>query len=176
MFSSSATPQTTRSPRLRSLHSNRCHPERSEGSAFLFSPLRAPILNGYDSWSPLPLNIPTFKPSSLQTTDLDAASSISPLFATLTENTRVGVHLSIQILLFPHLRKNRGQGTLRSNSEGDSQSWLSLGFPTDHGARVTGHGTTSTVAPHPAKCQNHACYTLGIRRRHLGKHIRSYGV
>jgi hypothetical protein len=44
-------------------------------------------LNAFNSCSPLPFNIPTFEPSNLQTTNLDAASSISPLFATLTENT-----------------------------------------------------------------------------------------
>src|SRR5580704_17359549 len=33
-------------------------------------------------------NIPTFEPSNLQTTNLDAASSISPLSATLTEKIR----------------------------------------------------------------------------------------
>jgi hypothetical protein len=67
-----------------------CHPERSEGSAFRLSPLRVLNFNGFNSRSPLPFNIPTFKPSNLQTTNLDAASSISPLFATLTENTRGG--------------------------------------------------------------------------------------
>jgi hypothetical protein len=45
-------------------------------------------LNGFNSCSPLPLNIPNSKPSTLQTTNLDAASSLTPLFATLTENTR----------------------------------------------------------------------------------------
>jgi|HubBroStandDraft_6_1064221.scaffolds.fasta_scaffold07195_4 hypothetical protein len=44
--------------------------------------------NALTSRSPLHPNIPTFEPSNLQTTNLDAASSISPLFATLTENTR----------------------------------------------------------------------------------------
>jgi hypothetical protein len=45
-------------------------------------------LNGFNSCSPLPLNIPNSKPSTLQTTNLDAASSLTPLFATLTKNTR----------------------------------------------------------------------------------------
>ena len=36
MFSSHSTPSPNRSPALHSTHSNRCHPERSEGSAFLF--------------------------------------------------------------------------------------------------------------------------------------------
>jgi hypothetical protein len=43
--------------------------------------------NALTSRSPLHPNIPTFEPSNLQTTNLDAASSISLLFATLTENT-----------------------------------------------------------------------------------------
>jgi hypothetical protein len=41
MFSSPATSPTIRSRGPRPSHSNRCHPERSEGSAFLFSPIRA---------------------------------------------------------------------------------------------------------------------------------------
>jgi hypothetical protein len=41
----------------------------------------------------LPFNIPTSKPSNLQTTNLDAASSISPLFVTLIENTRSGGYI-----------------------------------------------------------------------------------
>jgi hypothetical protein len=49
------------------------------------------ILNAINSGSSLPFNIPTFKPSTLQTTNLDAASSISSLFATLTKNTGGGV-------------------------------------------------------------------------------------
>jgi hypothetical protein len=65
-------------------HSNRCHPERSEGSAFGFSRLRAVCVSAFTS-----PNVAT----------LDAASSISPLSATLlpraaakgTKNTRVWV-------------------------------------------------------------------------------------
>jgi hypothetical protein len=53
-----------------------CHPacpersrrERSEGSAFRLSPIRALSLNGLNSRSPLPFNIPTFKPSNPQPT------------------------------------------------------------------------------------------------------------
>ena len=41
MFSSPAASPTNRSPLPPPFHSNRCHPERSEGSAFLFSPIRA---------------------------------------------------------------------------------------------------------------------------------------
>jgi hypothetical protein len=67
-----------------------CHPERSEGSAFRFSPLHALSFNASNSCSSLPSNIPTFEPSNFQTTNLDAASSISPLYATLTKNTRGG--------------------------------------------------------------------------------------
>ena len=46
------------------------------------------ILNTLSSGSSSPFNIPTSKPSNLQTTNLDAASSLTPLFATLTKNTR----------------------------------------------------------------------------------------
>jgi hypothetical protein len=41
MFSSPAASPTIRSPRPRPPHSNRCHPERSEGSAFCLPPLSA---------------------------------------------------------------------------------------------------------------------------------------
>jgi hypothetical protein len=40
MFSSPAASPMNRSPFPRPSQSNRCHPERSEGSAFLFSPIR----------------------------------------------------------------------------------------------------------------------------------------
>jgi hypothetical protein len=57
--------------------------------------------NALASRSPLHPNIPTFEPANPQTipsitplpTNLDAASSISPLFATLTENTRGGGYI-----------------------------------------------------------------------------------
>jgi hypothetical protein len=69
--------------------------ERSlEGfSSPVASPTNRPrtlLLNALNSGSSLLFNIPTFKPSNLQTTNLDAASSITPLFATLTKNTRGG--------------------------------------------------------------------------------------
>jgi hypothetical protein len=41
MFSSPAASPTNRSPHPRPFHSNRCHPERTEGSAFRLSPYRA---------------------------------------------------------------------------------------------------------------------------------------
>jgi hypothetical protein len=50
-------------------------------------------LNAFNSGAPLPFNIATFEPSNLQATNLDAASSISPLIATLTENTRGGGYI-----------------------------------------------------------------------------------
>src|SRR5271163_2273580 len=40
-----------------------CHLERSEGSAFRLSPIHALSLNAFNPCSPLPFNIPTFKPS-----------------------------------------------------------------------------------------------------------------
>jgi hypothetical protein len=42
MFSSPANSPTNRSPLPHSFHSNRCHPERTEGSAFRLPPLSAP--------------------------------------------------------------------------------------------------------------------------------------
>jgi hypothetical protein len=49
MFSSPAASQTNRSLRPRPSHSNRCHPERSEGSAFLFPPIRALSVSAFSS-------------------------------------------------------------------------------------------------------------------------------
>jgi hypothetical protein len=92
-------------PRPRSLHSNRCHPacpersrrERSEGSAFLrrlatrHSPLAtsplSPFPSTLTSHAQLAENKNTLSPA---VAILDAASSITPLFATLTKNTRGG--------------------------------------------------------------------------------------
>jgi hypothetical protein len=102
-------------PRPRSLHSNRCHPERSEGS-WLVLPLaptapfeqsllcRRPLflavgcelstINCHPP-SPFPATLTSRpQPAENKTTSspavaiLDAASSITPLFATLTKNTR----------------------------------------------------------------------------------------
>ncbi len=41
-----------------------------------------------------------------------------------------------------------------------------LFLPTGHGSRVTGHvyWSPGTVAPQPAKCQNHGCYSLAAPR------------
>jgi len=64
---------------------------------------RTLLLNAFSSGSSLPFNIPTFKPSNLQTTNLDAASSISPLFATLTKNTRGGSTPQSKLLSFRNL-------------------------------------------------------------------------
>jgi hypothetical protein len=44
MFSSPISSPTNRSPLSPPFHSNLCHPERSEGSAFLFSAIRALIV------------------------------------------------------------------------------------------------------------------------------------
>src|SRR5271155_5671299 len=56
-------------------HPLACHPERSEGSAF----------------SSFDLRLSTFNPVNLLDA-LDAASTITPLFATLTKNPRGGVY------------------------------------------------------------------------------------
>jgi hypothetical protein len=76
---------------LHPLHSIECHPERSEGSAFRFSPLCALRVSAFSSPSLSPFS---FKPSTLNLFSsldaLDAASSVSPLPATLTKNTRGG--------------------------------------------------------------------------------------
>ena len=111
MFASKAAslPQPTRrhlanrSPLPRPFHSNRCHPacpvrsrrERSEGSAFLsllaarHSPLAAapltPFLATLTAPPQLTENTAALNPSSA---NVDAASSLTPLFATLTKNTR----------------------------------------------------------------------------------------
>jgi len=49
MFSSPAASPTSRSRGPRPFHSNGCHPERSEGSAFLFSPIRALSVSAFSS-------------------------------------------------------------------------------------------------------------------------------
>jgi len=49
MFSSPTASPTNPSLRPRPSHSNRCHPERSEGSAFLFSPIRALSVSAFSS-------------------------------------------------------------------------------------------------------------------------------
>jgi hypothetical protein len=75
-----------------------CHPERSEGSAFSSSHLYLPLLSSALSAvscqllasSPFNLKLSTF--NRLPFLDvLDAASNLTPLFATLTKNTRGGV-------------------------------------------------------------------------------------
>jgi hypothetical protein len=63
---------------LHPLDSIECHPERSEGSAFDFSPVCV----------------------SANVDALDTASRVSPLFATLTKNTRGVVGPRVPIVAF----------------------------------------------------------------------------
>jgi len=76
------------------------------------------------------------------------------------------------IHLLHNSRTGRGWGYLcRGSAMVVSRSSVS------HGSRNTGHRTRpdwspGTVAPQPAKCQNHGCYSLVA----TGKHFRSPGV
>jgi hypothetical protein len=78
MLCTQSTSPTNRSPLPRPFHSNRCHPGRSEVSAFRLAPLRALSLNAFNSCSPFPFNIPTFKPSNLQLTPFSCDPVVNP--------------------------------------------------------------------------------------------------
>jgi len=80
MIAASPRPLPSASNRFHPLPSGRCHPERSEGSAFRSS------LSFFFNFK-----LSTFNASSFLDA-LDAASRISPAFATLTKNTRGGVY------------------------------------------------------------------------------------
>jgi hypothetical protein len=75
MIVANPRPLPSASNRSRPLPPRKCHPERSEGSAFRFSSLCALCISAF---------------SSPNVDALDAASSISPLSVTLTKNTRGG--------------------------------------------------------------------------------------
>jgi len=91
-------------------------------------------------------------------------ASLSPAAATLTDSV---MHKSFVCHSY---KKHRGGG----RAWWDSQSRLSL--PPFPRARITGHESQimahrprprwspSTVAPQPAKCQNHTCYRLAAPR------------
>jgi hypothetical protein len=68
--------------------------------------------------------------------------------------------------LLHNFRTPRGWGQA---SQRDSHPWLSTAafWVTEHGPRP--HWSPGTVAPQPAKCQNHGCYSLVA----TGKHFRS---
>src|SRR5579859_8127973 len=87
MFASPSTSPTNHSPRLRPLHSNCCHPEHSEGSAFRLSPLRALSVPAFCS-DPSPFNF------VLSLEDSDPVGnvnfpSLSPFPATLTDRSQL---------------------------------------------------------------------------------------
>ena len=80
MFSTPAASPTNRSPLPRPFHSNRCHPERSEGSAFRISPYR--VLSAYAFASP------DFYPFNFRLSTVNHPS-LSPFPATLTDNSQL---------------------------------------------------------------------------------------
>jgi len=87
MFASPSTSTTNHSPRLRPLHSTRCHPERSEGSAFRLSPPRALSVPAFSS-HPSPFNF------ALSLEDSHPVGtvyfpSLSPFPATLTDRSQL---------------------------------------------------------------------------------------
>jgi hypothetical protein len=75
MIVANPRPSPSASNRSHPLPPRKCHPERSEGSAFRFSSLCALCVSAF---------------SSPNVDALDAASSLSPLSVTLTKNTRGG--------------------------------------------------------------------------------------
>ena len=80
MFSSQPTSPTNRSTLPQSFHSNRCHPERSEGSSFCSAPLSA--LSAYARPSP------DFYPLSFNLSTVNFPS-LSPFPATLTADSQL---------------------------------------------------------------------------------------
>src|SRR5579859_1174333 len=107
MFASPSTSPTNHSPRLRPLHSIRCHPERSEGSAFRLAPPRALSVPAFCSYpSPFSLelsiedshpvgnvNFPSLSPFPATLTDrsqfTENPATLSPLSATLTSRVKL---------------------------------------------------------------------------------------
>ena len=103
MFSWPSTSPTNHSPRLRPLHSIRCHPERSEGSTFRLSSPRAlsvpafcsdpsPFKFALSIEAPAPVgtvNFPWLSPFPATLTDrsqlTENSATLSPLSATLTD-------------------------------------------------------------------------------------------
>ena len=103
MFASPSTSPTNHSPRLRPLHSIRCHPERSEGSTFRLSSPRAlsvpafcsdpsPFKFALSIEAPAPVgtvNFPWLSPFPATLTDrsqlTENPATLSPVSATLTD-------------------------------------------------------------------------------------------
>ena len=88
MFSSPAASPTNRSPLPPPFHSNRCHPERSEGSAFLFSPIRALSVSAFTSPDARSFNskLSTACPERSRRVN---TPSLSPFPATLTDGSQL---------------------------------------------------------------------------------------
>src|SRR5579859_6178486 len=87
MFASPSTSPTNHSTRLRPLHSNRCHPEHPEGSAFRLSPPRALSVPAFCSY-PSPFNFALSLEDSEPIGTVNFPS-LSPFPATLTDRSQL---------------------------------------------------------------------------------------
>jgi hypothetical protein len=100
MFSSPASSPTNRFPLPHPSHSDRCRPERSEGSAFRFSPLCALSVSAFSFPDVSPLNLklstvnfPSLSPFAATLTGFlqltENKTTLSPAFATLTRRVKL---------------------------------------------------------------------------------------
>jgi len=152
----------------------RCHPacpersrrERSEGSAFRLPPLRSFSLNGLNSRSPLPFNIPTFKPSNVQPTPFSCHPVPNPfkirISAKCARNSCRICSSKTQDLKPFRIRiyEKKGRGAHPSSLFGGTaklfsiarvsrdESWLSSSRLRQYESRITGRKSGSICSAH----------------------------
>ena len=147
MFSSPAAFPTNLSPLPHSFHSNRCHPERSEGSAFRIPVLAALRVSAFSSpdvcsfnsklSTACPerrVNFPSLSPFPATLTSplqpLENTATLSPAFATLTR------HVNHNPFVCHSYAKHPGGGNILQTKGSGASSEAS---------RITIHGTWITI-------------------------------
>jgi hypothetical protein len=134
-----------------------CHPERSEGSAFRLSPIRALSRNAFNSCSPWPFNIPTFKPSNLQPTPFSCHPVPNPFKIRISAKRacnpcRMRSFKTQDLKPFrmcSYEKTGRGGGGI-FQAKGLPVTAAVVGLFTGHGSRATGHGARPYVStPEP---------------------------
>jgi len=165
MFSSPSTPSANRSPAPHSTHSNRCHPEHSEGSAFLF------LLASCHS----PLATAPLSPFRATLTDHSQLTknpaALSPFAATLTRRVE---HKSIVCHSY---RKHPGShpssqnpAVLPAPNRKSPATALVLSLPP-----VTGHQSQVTKSFIIRTSEKHTCNPFRIRTSKT-QHLKPFRI